>query len=71
MTQIGTSPNVVISAMQERLAGTPFTMFDFTPVGAVIATVGVLYLVCFIGFCQCVCVQVDRLMMPLIFVIML
>ncbi|WP_273758088.1 SLC13 family permease [Bartonella sp. AU55XJBT] len=47
MTQIGTSPNVVISAMQERLAGTPFTMFDFTPVGAVIATVGVLYLVCF------------------------
>ncbi|WP_039758021.1 SLC13 family permease [Bartonella queenslandensis] len=47
MTQIGTSPNVVISAMQERLAGTPFTMFDFTPVGAVIATVGVLYLVFF------------------------
>ncbi|WP_212111294.1 SLC13 family permease [Bartonella queenslandensis] len=47
MTQIGTSPNVVISAMQERLAGAPFTMFDFTPVGAVIATVGVLYLVFF------------------------
>ncbi|WP_375609072.1 MULTISPECIES: SLC13 family permease [unclassified Bartonella] len=47
MTQIGTSPNVVISAMQERLAGTPFTMFDFTPVGAVIATAGVLYLVLF------------------------
>ncbi|WP_455478626.1 SLC13 family permease [Bartonella sp. B10] len=47
MTQIGTSPNVVISAMQERLAGTPFTMFDFTPVGAAIATVGALYLVFF------------------------
>ncbi|WP_375612086.1 MULTISPECIES: SLC13 family permease [unclassified Bartonella] len=47
MTQIGTSPNVVISAMQERLVGTPFTMFDFTPVGAVVATAGVVYLVCF------------------------
>ncbi|WP_074380929.1 SLC13 family permease [Bartonella doshiae] len=47
MTQIGTSPNVVISAMQERLAGTPFTMFDFTPVGAVVALTGVLYLVFF------------------------
>lgn len=47
MTQIGTSPNVVISAMQERLAGTPFTMFDFTPVGAVVAAAGVIYLVFF------------------------
>ncbi|WP_455476561.1 SLC13 family permease [Bartonella sp. B17] len=47
MTQIGTSPNIVISAMQERLEGTPFTMFDFTPVGAVVATAGVLYLIFF------------------------
>lgn len=47
MTQIGTSPNVVVSAVRERLVGTSFTMFDFTPVGATVAAVGVLYLVCF------------------------
>lgn len=47
MTQIGTSPNVVVSAMREKLVGTPFTMFDFTPVGATIAAVGVVYLVFF------------------------
>lgn len=47
MTQIGTSPNVVVSAMRERLVGTSFTMFDFTPVGATVAAVGILYLVCF------------------------
>lgn len=70
MTQIGTSPNVVISAMQERLTGTPFTMFDFTPVGAAVATAGVLYLVFFLGVYLCVYVQVSRLMMLLIFVIM-
>ncbi|WP_455477279.1 SLC13 family permease [Bartonella sp. B41] len=47
MTQIGTSPNVVISAMQERLVGVPFTMFDFTPVGVVVAAAGVMYLIFF------------------------
>ncbi len=47
MTQIGTSPNIVISAMQERLTGVPFTMFDFMPVGIVVAISGVLYLVFF------------------------
>lgn len=47
MTQIGTSPNVVVSAMRERLVGTSFTMFDFTPVGATVAAVGVVYLVFF------------------------
>ncbi|MCZ2328444.1 SLC13 family permease [Bartonella sp. F02] len=47
MTQIGTSPNIVISAMRERLVGSSFTMFDFTPVGAVVAAVGFLYLVFF------------------------
>ena len=47
MTQIGTSPNVVVSAMREHLVGKSFTMFDFTPVGATVAAVGVLYLVFF------------------------
>ncbi|EJF88192.1 SLC13 family permease [Bartonella melophagi] len=47
MTQIGTSPNIVVSAMRERLEGIPFTMFDFIPIGATIAAVGVFYLVFF------------------------
>ncbi|OPB31259.1 Di- and tricarboxylate transporter [Bartonella sp. AR 15-3] len=47
MTQIGTSPNIVVSAMQERLTGAPFTMFDFMPVGIAVAISGVLYLVFF------------------------
>jgi len=47
MTQIGTSPNVVVSQMREKLVGQPFSMFDYTPVGAAVALVGVIYLVLF------------------------
>lgn len=47
MTEIGTSPNIVVSAMRAKLVGEPFTMFDFTPVGAVIAVAGICYLVFF------------------------
>lgn len=44
MTQIGTSPNVIVSRVRGELTGTPFTMFDFTPVGAILAVVGVIFL---------------------------
>ncbi|MGV3650611.1 MAG: SLC13 family permease [Devosia sp.] len=44
MTQIGTSPNIIVSRVREELTGTPFTMFDFTPVGAVLAVAGVIFL---------------------------
>jgi di/tricarboxylate transporter len=44
MTQVGTSPNVVVSRMREDLTGESFTMFDFTPVGASLALVGSLFL---------------------------
>lgn len=44
MTQIGTSPNIIVSRVREELTGTPFTMFDFTPVGAALALVGVVFL---------------------------
>jgi di/tricarboxylate transporter len=44
MTQVGTSPNVVVSRMREDLTGESFTMFDFTPVGASLAVVGSLFL---------------------------
>ncbi|MCM2290786.1 SLC13 family permease [Allorhizobium sp. BGMRC 0089] len=47
MTQIGTSPNIVVSRLRGELTGTPFTMFDFTPVGAILATAGVLFLIFF------------------------
>jgi di/tricarboxylate transporter len=44
MTLIGTSPNLLVSAVRQQLTGTPFHMFDFTPVGGGIALCGVLFL---------------------------
>jgi di/tricarboxylate transporter len=44
MTQIGTSPNIVVSRVREELTGESFRMFDFTPVGASLAVVGVGFL---------------------------
>ncbi|MCF6367880.1 SLC13 family permease [Rhizobium halophilum] len=47
MTQIGTSPNIVVSQLRADLTGTPFTMFDFTPVGLILTLVGVTFLMFF------------------------
>lgn len=47
MTQIGTSPNIVVSRLRNEMVGESFTMFDFTPVGATLAAVGILYLAFF------------------------
>ena len=47
MTQIGTSPNIVVSRVREELTGTPFTMFDFTPVGLALAVAGLIFLTFF------------------------
>ena len=44
MTQIGTSPNIIVSRAREEIVGAPFTMFDFTPVGAALALTGLLFL---------------------------
>ncbi|WP_264266874.1 SLC13 family permease, partial [Pararhizobium sp. BT-229] len=44
MTQIGTSPNIIVSSVREEITGQPFTMFDYTPVGAALALVGVVFL---------------------------
>jgi di/tricarboxylate transporter len=44
MTLIGTSPNLLISAVRNDLTGQPFHMFDFTPVSGGIALIGVLFL---------------------------
>lgn len=43
VTLIGTPPNVVIATFREKALGEPYRMFDFAPVGAVVAIVGVLY----------------------------
>ncbi|WP_105385997.1 SLC13 family permease [Neorhizobium alkalisoli] len=47
MTQIGTSPNIVVSRLREELTGTSFTMFDFTPMGVILTLVGVTFLLFF------------------------
>jgi di/tricarboxylate transporter len=47
MTQIGTSPNIAVSRLRQELTGEPFTMFDFTPVGATLALAGILFLIFF------------------------
>lgn len=43
VTLIGTPPNVVIATFREQALGEPYKMFDFAPVGIVVASVGILY----------------------------
>ncbi len=43
-TLIGTPPNIIIAAFRAESAGAPFRMFDFTPVGGVLAVIGVIYM---------------------------
>lgn len=47
MTQIGTSPNIVVSGLRKEITGEAFTMFDFTPVGATLAVTGTIFLMFF------------------------
>lgn len=49
VTLIGTPPNIVIATFREGAIGEPYRMFDFAPVGAVVAFAGVLF-VAFIGW---------------------
>jgi len=44
MTLVGTSPNIIVSRLRTEMVGEPFGMFDFTPVGLVIAVAGVAFL---------------------------
>ncbi len=43
VTLIGTPTNVVIATFREQALGEPYQMFDFTPVGIVVAGIGILY----------------------------
>lgn len=45
VTLIGTPPNIVIATFREGALGAPYKMFDFAPVGAVVAITGVLFVV--------------------------
>ncbi|MGK7754547.1 MULTISPECIES: SLC13 family permease [unclassified Roseovarius] len=42
-TLIGTPPNIIIAGIREDALGTPFSMFDFAPVGAVTALAGLVF----------------------------
>ncbi|HEV7345396.1 MAG TPA: SLC13 family permease [Devosia sp.] len=44
ITQIGTSPNIIVSRVRAELTGQPFTMFDYAPTGLALSVVGVLFL---------------------------
>ncbi len=48
-TLIGTPPNIIISTFREQSLGEPFSMFDFSPVGAVVAACGGLF-ICLVGW---------------------
>ena len=44
VTLVGTSPNILVAKVRADATGKPFGMFDFTPVGLGIATIGFLFL---------------------------
>ena len=48
LTQIGTPPNILVSAVLRENGLTPFGLFDFTPVGSFIFVFGILFMT-FIG----------------------
>lgn len=47
ITLIGTPPNIVIATFRQEALGEPFQMFDFAPVGAAVAVIGILYVTLF------------------------
>ncbi len=44
VTLIGTSPNILIAKVRQDLEGKPFGMFDYTPVGLTVASLGFAFL---------------------------
>ncbi len=42
-TMIGTPPNIIVAIYRSELAGEPFRMFDFSPVGLPVAAIGVAF----------------------------
>ena len=44
ITQIGTSPNVLISEVRQQVMGQPYHLFDYTPVGLPLTCIAVAFL---------------------------
>ena len=44
VTLVGTSPNIIIAKVRADMFGTPFGMFDYTPVGLSIALASIVFL---------------------------
>lgn len=44
ITQVGTSPNILISQVREQVTGHPFGLFDYTPVGLPLSLVAIAFL---------------------------
>jgi di/tricarboxylate transporter len=44
VTLVGTSPNILVSRVRQEITGEPFSMFDFAPVGVVLAVAGIAFL---------------------------
>ena len=44
ITQIGTSPNLLISTVRQEVEGRPFALFDFAPVGLPLTVLAVMFL---------------------------
>ncbi len=49
LTLIGTSTNILASDVSARLIGEPFSMFEFTALGAIVLVTGSVYLLVFSG----------------------
>ena len=43
-TLIGTPPNIIVATYREEVSGTAFGMFDFSPVGATVALIGLIFI---------------------------
>lgn len=43
LTMIGTPPNIIIASYRETVSGSPFSMFDFSPVGLACAVIGIAF----------------------------
>lgn len=43
VTLIGTPPNILVSAIRQEKLGAPYRMFDFAPVGLVVALAGLVF----------------------------
>lgn len=44
VTLVGTSPNILVSRVRQEITGQPFSMFDFAPVGVILAVAGIAFL---------------------------